>query len=51
MKGHFDKSFMILIKIPAEQQYYPSYLADPRESSYFGEPDWADSYYKIFSSI
>ena len=42
----FRQKFYDTYKIPAEQQYYPSYLADPRESSYFGEPDWADSYYK-----
>lgn len=42
----FRQKFYDTYKVPVGQQYYPSYLADPRESSYFGEPDWADSYYK-----
>lgn len=42
----FRQKFYDAHNIPAGQQYYPSYLTDPRESAYFGAPDWADSYYK-----
>ncbi len=27
-------------------QYLPKYLQDDRDDLYFGEPDWADSYYR-----
>ena len=42
----FRQKFYDSYKIPTGQQYYPSYLMDTRDSNYFGEPDWADSYYK-----
>lgn len=42
----FRQKFYDAYNTPVSQQYYPSYLADFRDSYYFGEPDWADSYYK-----
>lgn len=42
----FRQKFYDAYNTPVSQQYYPSYLADSRDSYYFGEPDWADSYYK-----
>lgn len=31
---------------PVDQQYFPNYLSDNRNPNYFGNPDWADSYYR-----
>lgn len=41
----FRRQFYDAYNIPATEQYYPAFLSDPRELNYFGEPDWADSYY------
>lgn len=41
----FRRQFYDAYHIPVSEQYYPDYLSDPRELNYFGEPDWADSYY------
>lgn len=47
--GTYERAFRQLFydayDIPVAEQYYPSYLSNPRELNYFGEPDWADSYY------
>ncbi|WP_317174686.1 SusC/RagA family TonB-linked outer membrane protein [Dysgonomonas sp. GY75] len=41
----FRQNFYDTYNISAQEQYYPGYLSDTRESNYFGTPDWADSYY------
>lgn len=42
----FRQKFYDAYQTPVGQQYYPSYLTDSRDANFFGEPDWADSYYK-----
>lgn len=41
----FRQQFYDTYNIPQKDQYYPAYLSDSRVLNYFGDPDWAESYY------
>ena len=42
----FRQNFFDTYGILNANQYLPKYLQDDRDDLYFGEPDWADSYYR-----
>lgn len=42
----FRQKFFDAYNIENSSLYLPEYLRDSRDNNYFGEPDWADSYYR-----
>ncbi|MDR3220170.1 MAG: SusC/RagA family TonB-linked outer membrane protein [Dysgonamonadaceae bacterium] len=42
----FRQRFYDAYQVATENRHYPDYLLDARDLNYFGNPDWAESYYQ-----